>query len=59
MIIIKTETMIKVLNRYIKGLDSMWQQALLQDEKQDANHYEFDLRVLEKVRDIVIETGKE
>lgn len=55
----KSETVIKVLNRYIKGLDSMRQQAWMDGGNQDAKQYEFDLRAIEQARDFILEKGKE
>lgn len=55
----KKQTMVKVLNRYCRGLDAMCKQAYADNEPKDAKQYEFDLQTLEQVRDFIIENYKE
>lgn len=42
----KDETVVKVLQRYAKGLQSMENEAILQDEPKDAEHYRLDKDVM-------------
>lgn len=54
----KVETVIKVLQRYAKGLQSMENEAVSQDELNDAEHYRFDKNVMyEAIK--MIESRKE
>ena len=44
----KKETVMKVLNRYCKGLAAMEKQALFDKEENDAKQYHFDMCALKK-----------
>lgn len=44
----KKDTMIKVLARYEKSLRAMRDMAFSENEKEDAEHYEFDRKVFEQ-----------
>lgn len=44
----KKETVIKVLNRYCKGLAAMEKQALFDKEENDAKQYHFDMCALKE-----------
>lgn len=45
----KSETMIKVLKRYKRGLESMHTMAIIENEPQSIiAHYEFDTQVFEQ-----------
>lgn len=42
----KKETIIKVLKRYATGLQSMENEARMQNELKDVEHYKFDKQVM-------------
>ena len=45
----KSETVIKVLNRYKRGLESMHNIAIIENESQSIiAHYEFDIQVFKQ-----------
>lgn len=44
----KKETVMKVLNRYCKGLAAMEKQALFDKEENDAKQYHFDMCALKE-----------
>lgn len=43
----KTETAIKIIARYVKGLSVMEKEALMNNEKSDAEHYKVDRVAME------------
>lgn len=45
---VKSETVIKVLKRYVKSLNVMACDCKTEDEKVDKEHYQFDKRVFEE-----------
>ena len=49
----KRELVIKVLNRYAKGLNAMQLEALSDDMPKDAERYRFDARALEQAINII------
>lgn len=51
--------MIKVLRRYTKGLQNMENEAILQDEPKDAEHYRFDKEVMYRAIELIEKNGKE
>lgn len=54
----KDKTVIKVLQRYATGLQSMEDEAISQDEPKDSEHYRFDKEVMYRAIEI-IESRKE
>ena len=52
----KRETIIKVLNRYCKGLYAMEQEAITTGESIGIEHYRFDKKAIEEAIEII---GKE
>lgn len=54
----KKETIVKVLKRYAAGLQSMENEARMQNELKDVEHYKFDKQVMyEAVK--LVESRKE
>lgn len=43
----KTKTVIKLLNKYVKGLTLLEKEAISNNENADAEHYKFDRAALE------------
>lgn len=54
----KDKTVVKVLQRYAKGLQAMENEANIQNEPKDAERYRFDKEVMNRAIEIV-ENGKE
>ena len=54
----KKETVVKVLQRYASGLQSMEVEAMTQNEPKDAERYRFDKNVMYEAIEL-IENGKE
>ena len=52
------KTVVKVLQRYAKGLQAMENEANIQNEQKDAERYRFDKEVMNRAIEIV-ENGKE
>lgn len=53
MIRLKNETVLKVLNRYIKGLNAMYIEELGGTCPQCAEHYKFDMLALSQAIEII------
>ena len=49
----KDKTVVKVLQRYAKGLQAMENEAISQDEPKDAEHYRFDKDVMYRAIEII------
>ena len=51
----KKDTILKVLRRYEKSLQTMETEARMQDEPKDAEHYKFDKTVMHEAVKLIAE----
>lgn len=49
----KKETVVKVLQRYASGLQSMETEAMVQNEPKDAERYRFDKNVMHEAIEMI------